>query len=523
MPLQATSRRVLPRNCDDLDASTYPGAPELCDGTDNDCIEEANFGGTAGSENDDDGDGVAECEGDCNDSDIATFPGAIEDCGLGDLNCDGDPVAGAVGGDTWYADLDGDGYGGSTLTFVSCTQPPGYVEASLNGDCNDLQPIVYPGAAELCDGIDNDCDPTTVSGGTADRENDGDGDGQRPCGGDCDDADDANYLGNTELCDGQDNDCNNAADVEGAGSESDDDSDSISECQGDCDDTPVTGATIFPGAGESCDSIDSDCNGSLVDSFADFDGDLDPDCIDLDDDGDGDADSSDCDDANSNVFSGAPEICDEVDADCDGLLVDSGTDNCASNATCTNNGSSHSCECDSGYQGTGTSSCTPIGPFNGSVLLNSSQEQQLNTWVGSPGQVWTLCYRKTTHGGSSSAFLSQCDSYSNTITIAQMNNGNLMGGYAGLSWSAGCYNSGSSNFLFSLTNGQRWNCTTSQYCGCANSSYGPTFGGGHDWHVSSDMTTGYCNAGHSYSGANSNSLCGSYDSWSITEMEVWYR
>ena len=109
------------------------------------------------------------------------------------------------------------------------------------------------------------------------------------------------------------------------------------------------------------------------------------------------------------------------------------------------------------------------------------------------------------------------------MTITQMDNGNLMGGYAGLSWSAGCYNSGSSNFLFSLTNGQRWNCTTSQHCGCANSSYGPTFGGGHDWKVDSNMTTGYCSAGHSYSGCSSNSLCGSYSSWSITEMEVWYR
>ena len=69
--------------------------------------------------------------------------------------------------------------------------------------------------------------------------------------------------------------------------------------------------------------MDSDCDGSLVDSFANFDGDAVPDCIDSDDDDDGDPDSSDCSDTDASIYNGASESCDSVDSDCDGSLVDS--------------------------------------------------------------------------------------------------------------------------------------------------------------------------------------------------------
>lgn len=57
----------------------------------------------------------------------------------------------------WYRDADGDGYGVSSVSVLSCAQPPGYVAAP--GDCNDAAAGIHPGIAEVCgDGIDNDCD-----------------------------------------------------------------------------------------------------------------------------------------------------------------------------------------------------------------------------------------------------------------------------------------------------------------------------------------------------------------------------
>ena len=57
----------------------------------------------------------------------------------------------------WYADADGDGVGGQD-SELACEAPSGHV--SENGDCDDQDSTVHPGADEDCsDGVDNDCRP----------------------------------------------------------------------------------------------------------------------------------------------------------------------------------------------------------------------------------------------------------------------------------------------------------------------------------------------------------------------------
>lgn len=56
----------------------------------------------------------------------------------------------------WYRDADGDGYGDPNVIKMSCIQPLGYLASA--GDCDDSWDLSYPGAAEDCDGRDNDCD-----------------------------------------------------------------------------------------------------------------------------------------------------------------------------------------------------------------------------------------------------------------------------------------------------------------------------------------------------------------------------
>ena len=88
-------------------------------------------------------------------------------------------------------DSDGDG-------FLACAE------------CDDSDDTVFPGAPELCDGIDNDCD-----GAVPDDEQDDDGDGFAPCDGDCDDSDPAVAPDGVEVCeDGKDNDCDGVTDPE---------------------------------------------------------------------------------------------------------------------------------------------------------------------------------------------------------------------------------------------------------------------------------------------------------------------
>ncbi|MFA5994848.1 MAG: putative metal-binding motif-containing protein [Patescibacteria group bacterium] len=127
---------------------------------------------------DDDGDGVTEQSGDCNDASAAVYPGATETCDGMDNNCDSQVDEGVQ--TTYYLDYDGDGYGNHNASQVACAQPTGYV--TDNTDCQDHSSWVYPGAQEICDGLDGDCD------GIVDDLPDADGDGYGSCDGDCDDA-----------------------------------------------------------------------------------------------------------------------------------------------------------------------------------------------------------------------------------------------------------------------------------------------------------------------------------------------
>jgi hypothetical protein len=60
---------------------------------------------------------------------------------------------------TRYRDADNDGYGAAGDTLLSYASMPGYV--LNNKDCDDTDPSANPGAPEICDGKDNNCDGFT--------------------------------------------------------------------------------------------------------------------------------------------------------------------------------------------------------------------------------------------------------------------------------------------------------------------------------------------------------------------------
>ena len=179
---------------------------------------------------------------------------------------------------------------GSCVTVCELTgdaDSDGFRSVDCGGtDCNDSDGTIFPGAFELCDDVDDDCDPTTT--GALDRDGDGNLDDR----------------------------CSN---VDGGGTETRGD---------DCDDFR---ADVSPDSVELCDHIDNDCDTNVDEGVTE------PRYPDLDGDGEGDAtagsspgcpddartsaEATDCDDADLTVRAGQVEICDGVDNDCD-MMVD---------------------------------------------------------------------------------------------------------------------------------------------------------------------------------------------------------
>ncbi|MFM7201364.1 MAG: putative metal-binding motif-containing protein [Myxococcota bacterium] len=289
---------------------------------------------------------------DCNDQDANIHPGQIEVCDANNIdeNCNGladnaDPNVSGTTSVPYFPDEDRDSYGdASSVPVYLCDAPGSSTGAAYSldhTDCDDTRNDINPAQLERCDeeGLDENCngitddndlnnlDVSTYRIYRQDLDGDGYGDqadanpivqcdppsitGYAANADDCDDQDASIYSGADEQCDLLDNDCDGTVD-DGL----DQDGDGVASCAGDCDDTR---ADVSPEAVELCDARDNNCDTKSDETF-DADGDGFTTCG-----PDGDPNTSenqDCNDAEVTVYPGAPELCDELDNNCNGVVND---------------------------------------------------------------------------------------------------------------------------------------------------------------------------------------------------------
>ena len=343
-------------DCNDNNAAVHPGAVEVCNGTDDNCNGQTDEGVTTTYYQDADGDGYGNpavstqaCSApvgyvtnntDCNDADAAIHPGAAEVCNGKDDNCNGQVDEGLT--TTYYQDADGDGYGNPAVSTQACSAPVGYV--TNNTDCNDADAAIHPGAAEVCNGKDDNCNGQTDEGAGTTYYQDSDGDGygnpavstqacSQPAGyvannTDCNDSDPKEHPGQTWYKDadgdGYSDGSTTTACARPAGYKV---SSELTATSGDCNDGD---AAIHPGAAEVCNGKDDNCNGQVDEGLP-----KNAYYMDLDGDGYGDAkytiqacsqpagyvtNNTDCNDADAAVHPGAAESCNGKDDNCNGQV-----------------------------------------------------------------------------------------------------------------------------------------------------------------------------------------------------------
>ncbi len=350
------------QDCQPSNADVFPGAQEVCDGIDNDCDSQTDPQDSLGCltfyrDGDHDGFGDTSSEPaclcgpqepftattatDCNDGSPGVHEGAVEMCNGLDDNCDGTTdEAGALGCQTYYRDEDHDGYGQTGDSQCLCEAVEPYT-ATLPGDCDDANDAIYPGASEICDETDNNCNGQVDEGAKVtyylDADHDGYGsaasttacslpEGYAEEPGDCNDFDGSIHPGAAELCNGIDDDCDGVTDnpwpdLGGPcdGPDSDLCANGVWVCSADGT-TIVCGAETVTDLTESCNGLDDDCDGATDENW----GQLGKPC-----------DGPDEDQCANGVFICSPdgqyaicgpeepanivEVCNGLDDDCDGM------------------------------------------------------------------------------------------------------------------------------------------------------------------------------------------------------------
>ena len=360
-------------DCDDKSAAVNPDAPEQCNRLDDDCdgaVDEGlplnvyfvdadadGWGGTGIVQACGPPPGFVDRPGDCADDKPAINPGVMDACNEIDDNCNGMTDEGFAKAQ-FFLDKDGDGYGTTPTDFL-CKAPQGY--ADKNGDCEDGDPSIHPGAAELCDNIDQNCNGAVKDGLPQIAyftDGDKDGFGKTFCGldcrapigcvdnaDDCDDTDSGIHPGVKEICNHLDDDCRGGPDdgLPKIAYYQDDDADGYGTVYVGDDCAPKRGAApkngdcadnnpaINPGAMETCNEYDDNCDGRTDEGFTkrfyfqDLDGDgwgfatIGPLCappLGFTDKG------GDCVDNNVNIHPTAMEQCNGEDDDCNGIKDD---------------------------------------------------------------------------------------------------------------------------------------------------------------------------------------------------------
>ena len=158
------------------------------------------------------------------------------------------------------------------------------------------------------------------------------------------------------------------------------------------------------------------------------------------------------------------------------------------------------------------------------VFNNDSYLKYIMNWISPDKKIYFNLIYNLAFGNTAKSFHNYCDNKGPTLTVVYAKSGYYFGGYTTENWDcSNAYKKDANAFIFSLNNNKYAKASNDNAIYC-NSSYGPTFGSGHDLYIAdkcNENSNNYNGTNNTYNFGSNYYLNGGSYNFQVSKLEVY--